>query len=149
MVLSLDAERQIRQDLLAKADVLAHYLSGLGATDAEQAKALLAEIVKRLEDAISRVGYPAQPLDRKPPAFVASQSRSDEIENFILDNLADNPRGQSVQDIVDRFEEAGIEIKRATLVVRLHRLVNVGKLQSRTHGHYALSEVERERRQFA
>jgi hypothetical protein len=34
-------------------------------------------------------------------------------------------------------------------VVRLHRMVQAGKLTSRTHGHYVLSEAEHNRRQLA
>jgi hypothetical protein len=55
----------------------------------------------------------------------------------------------SVQEIVDGLQEAEIEIKRATLVVRLHRMLQAGKLTSRTHGHYVLSEAEHNRRQTA
>ena len=46
------------------------------------------------------------------------------------------------------WQEAEIAIKRATLVVRLHRMVQAGKLTSRTHGHYVLSEAEHNRRQL-
>ena len=66
--------------------------------------------------------------------------------NAILDILAENPLGLSVQEIVDHLDEAQLEIKRRTLVVRLHRMVHAGKLASRAHGHYALSEAERTRR---
>jgi DNA-binding transcriptional regulator PaaX len=51
-----------------------------------------------------------------------------------------------VQEIVERFDEAKLDMKRPTLVVRLHRLVRAGKLASRAHGHYALSEDEYGRR---
>jgi len=156
MALSLDAVRQIEQDLLLKADVLAHYINGLAITDAERAKAVYAEIVGRLRDAISpeadleSKNGDLLPLERRPTFRVASRSGGgDEIEDFILDNLANSPRGLSVQEIVDRFREAEIEIKRATLVVRLHRMVHAGKLTSRTHGHYVLSEAEHSRRQSA
>ena len=87
--------------------------------------------------------------DRRPNVRLAARSGGgDEIEEFILEILA-NSSGLSVQEIVDRFQEAEIEIKRATLVVRLHRMVQAGKLTSRTHGHYVLSEAEHNRRQRA
>jgi hypothetical protein len=156
MTLSSDAVRQVEQDLLLKADVLSYYLSGLATTDAERAKAVYADIVARLRNAVSTEtdfdpradGSPSS--DRRPTFRVASRSGGgDEIEDFILDNLANRPRGASVQDIVDDLSEAEIDIKRPTLVVRLHRLVQAGKLTSRTHGHYALSEAEHGRRQTA
>ena len=55
------------------------------------------------------------------------------------------PRGDT-QDFVDRFDEAQLAIRRQTLVVRLHRMVQSGRLASVAHGHYALSEAERVRR---
>ncbi len=87
--------------------------------------------------------------ERRPNVRLATRSSGgDEIEEFVLDILA-HSSGLSVQEIVDRFQEAEIEIKRATLVVRLHRMVQAGKLTSRTHGHYVLSEAEHNRRHLA
>jgi hypothetical protein len=149
MMASSDAARLVGQDLLLKADVLAHYLKGLGATDPDMAAQILAEITARLEGALlsdAGKGNPRTvPFERKP-VLVSARAASDEIEEFILDSLADTPVGLSVQEIVDRFDEAQLEIKRQTLVVRLHRMVQAGKLASRAHGHYALSEAEHGRR---
>jgi DNA-binding transcriptional regulator PaaX len=86
----------------------------------------------------------------RQPVLVSSRlGAGDEVEEFILDNLATSPSGLSVQEIVDRFNEAEIEIKRKTLVVRLHRMEHAGKLMSRAHGHYSLSEVELRQHQAA
>jgi hypothetical protein len=145
---SPDAAGLVRQDLLLKADVLAHYLRGLAATDAEFAAQVLAEITARLESALlpgGKANARATPFDRRQPVLVSSRA-ADEVEEFILECLADSPLGLSVQEIVYRFDEAEVEIKRQTLVVRLHRMVQAGKLSSRTHGHYALSEAEHGRR---
>ncbi len=157
MALSSDVVRQVEQDLLVKADVLAYHLGNLlgnlVVTDAERAKAVYDEIVARLRDAVSP-GADLAPksellsLDRRPNVRLA-KSGGDEIEDFILEILAHSPRGLSVQEIVDGLQEAEIEIKRATLVVRLHRMLQAGKLTSRTHGHYVLSEAEHNRRQSA
>jgi hypothetical protein len=149
---SPDAAAHVRQDLLLKADVLAHYLRGLRATDAEFAAQILAEITARLQGALSadsaaKTGGRATPFERRQPVLVSSRNGAgDEIEEFILECLTDSPLGLSVQEIVDRFDEAEVEIKRQTLVVRLHRMVQAGKLSSRAHGHYALSEAEHGRR---
>ncbi len=147
---SSDAAEHVRHDLLLKADVLAHYLRGLSATDAEFAAQVLAEITARLESALlsgaaGKANGRTTPSERRQPVLVASRA-ADEVEEFLLECLADSPLGLSVQDIVDRFDEAEVEIKRQTLVVRLHRMVQAGKLSSRAHGHYALSEAEHGRR---
>ena len=153
MALSPDVVRQVEQDLLVKADVLAYHIGNLVVTDAERARAVYEEIVARLRNAVSPAADLAPKsellsLDRRPSVRLA-KSGGDEIEDFILDILAHSPRGLSVQEIVDGLIEAEIEIKRATLVVRLHRMLQAGKLTSRTHGHYVLSEAEHNRRQSA
>jgi hypothetical protein len=153
MALSPDVVRQVEQDLLVKADVLAYHIGNLVGTDAERARAVYEEIVARLRNAVSPAADLAPKsellsLDRRPTMRLA-KSGGDEIEDFILDILAHSPRGLSVQEIVDGLVEAEIEIKRATLVVRLHRMLQAGKLTSRTHGHYVLSEAEHNRRQSA
>ena len=154
MALSSDVVRQVEQDLLVKADVLAYHIGNLVVTDPERAKAVYEEIVARLREAISPAADLAPKsellsIDRRPHVRLA-KSGGDEIEDFILDILAHSPRGLlSVQEIFDGLLEAELEIKRATLVVRLHRLVQAGKLNSRTHGHYVLSEAEHNRRQSA
>ena len=154
MALSLDVVRQVEQDLLVKADVLAYHIGNLVVTDPERAKAVYDEITTRLREAVSPVAdlVPKSELlslDRRPHVRLA-KSGGDEIEDFILDILAHSPRGLlSVQEIFDGLQEAELEIKGATLVVRLHRLVQAGKLATRTHGHYVLSEAEHNRRQSA
>jgi|SRR5580692_10392046 hypothetical protein len=157
MALSLDVVRQVEQDLLLKADILAYHLGNLVVTDAERARSICDEIITRLRTAASSDVEQEPKSDvlrsldreRRPNVRLATRSGAgDETEEFILDNLA-HSSGLSVQEIVDRFEEAEIAIKRATLVVRLHRMVQAGKLTSRTHGHYVLSEAEHNRRQHA
>jgi hypothetical protein len=157
MALSLDVVRQVEQDLLLKADVLAYHIGSMVATDPERARNVCDEIITRLRAAVSADSESdirpdvlrSIDRDRRPNVRLAARSGGgDEIEEFILEILA-NSSGLSVQEIVDRFQEAEIEIKRATLVVRLHRMVQAGKLTSRTHGHYVLSEAEHNRRQRA
>jgi len=153
MTLSQDAVRLYEQDLLQKADMLAIGLKGLKSADPGRASALLAAISERLENAVLpdtpalAPVEPAAPGERARPLLVASRGGgAEDIEDFILDILAENPLGMSVQEIVDHLDEAQLDMKRRTLVVRLHRMVHAGKLASRAHGHYALSEAERTRR---
>jgi hypothetical protein len=145
---SPEAVRLIKQELLLKAEVLAEFLKGLKATDANLAAQLLDEIVGRLKDAASEESSRASagnavPFERRQPTLVSLRGGSSDdtdVEEFILDHLALSYAGLSIQEIVDRLEEAGIDIKRQTLAVRLHRMVHAGKLASRARGHYILSE---------
>jgi hypothetical protein len=153
-----DAVRAYEQELLQKADMLALGLNGLRTAAPERAAELLDEIAARLQRAIgegSGVGASGSAADgraraeprRAAPVVVAARGGgADDIEDFILDILAENPPGLSVQDIVDSLDAAQLEIKRKTLVVRLHRMVQAGRLSAQAHGHYTLSEAERSRR---
>jgi hypothetical protein len=152
MPVSQDVALQIEQDLLGKAEVILHYLRGLEATDGALAERIRAAIMARLDDTergdasnTAKLDR-ASPTSRRQPVLVASRGGGDEIEDFVLENLSDSPLGLSVQEIVDRLQEADLDIKRQTLVVRLHRMVQAGKLTSRAHGHYILSEAEHGRR---
>jgi len=152
MALSQDAIRLYEQDLLQKADMLAIGLKGLRSADAGRAAELLVVITDRLEGAAVGEDAPAAApaataaAERQKPLLVATRGGGDDVEDFILDILAENPVGMSVQEIVDHLDEAQLDMKRRTLVVRLHRMVHAGRLAQRAHGHYALSEAERTRR---
>jgi hypothetical protein len=145
-----DAVRAYEQELLQKADMLAMGLKGLTSASPERAAEVLAEISSRLGRAVA--AEPVMAADERAPRragpvmIAARGGGADDIEDFILDVLAENPLGLSVQDIVDNLDEAQLEIKRKTLVVRLHRMVHAGRLSSHSHGHYTLSEAERSRR---
>jgi hypothetical protein len=155
MTISPDAVRAYEQELLQKADMLALGLKGLKSAAPERAADLLEEIAARLERAVGEgaaVGTAAdgrtraEPRRLAPVVVAARGGGADDIEDFILDILAENPPGLSVQDIVDSLDAAQLEIKRKTLVVRLHRMVQAGRLSPQAHGHYTLSEAERSRR---
>src|SRR3977135_1355756 len=128
MTLSQDAVRLYEQDLLQKADMLAIGLKGLKSADPGRASALLVAISERLENAVLpdtpaiAAVEPLAPGERQRPLLVASRGGgAEDIEDFILDILAENPLGLSVQEIVDHLDEAQLDMKRRTLVVRLHR----------------------------
>ena len=132
MALSQDAIRLYEQDLLQKADMLAIGLKGLRSADPARAAQLLTVIAERLEGATLRdvvpthAGEAVAPPERQRPLLVASRGGGEDIEEFILDILAENPLGMSVQEIVDHLDEAQLDMKRRTLVVRLHRMVHAG-----------------------
>jgi hypothetical protein len=154
MAVSQDVALQIEQDLLARTEVIVHYLRGLEASDAPLAERIRAAVIARLEGngrdagdlSLSAKPDRSSAGPRRQPVLVASRTGADEIEEFVLESLTDSPLGLSVQEIVDRLAEAELDIKRQTLVVRLHRMVQAGKLTSRAHGHYILSEAEHGRR---
>ncbi len=157
MTILPDAVRAYEQELLQKAEMLALGLKGLRATAPDRAAELLEDIVARLEVGMGRDGAAmvpagadtrsrAEPRRLAPVVVAARGGGADDIEDFIIDILAENPVGLSVQDIVSNLDEAQLDIKRKTLVVRLHRMVHAGKLSSLAHGHYILSEAERSRR---
>jgi len=157
MTILPDAVRAYEQELLQKAEMLALGLKGLRATAPDRAAELLEDIVARLEVGMGRDGAAmvqtgvdprgrAEPRRLAPVVVAARGGGADDIEDFIMDILAENPVGLSVQDIVSNLDEAQLDIKRKTLVVRLHRMVHAGKLSSLAHGHYILSEAERSRR---
>jgi len=166
MTISPDAVRAFEQELLQKADMLALGLKGLRAAAPERAADLLDAIAGRLARAVAGDGaapagggavVAAEERGRTDPrrqaavvvtpvVVAARGGGADDIEDFILDILAENPPGLSVQDIVDSLDAAQLEIKRKTLVVRLHRMVQAGRISSQAHGHYTLSEAERSRR---
>jgi hypothetical protein len=153
-----DAVRAYEQELLQKADMLALGLKGLRAAAPDRAAELLEDIAARLEVAMARDNTGSvvhsgadergrgEPRRLTPVVVAARGGGADDIEDFILDILAENPTGLSVQDIVNNLDEAQLDIKRKTLVVRLHRMVHAGRLSSLAHGHYILSEAERSRR---
>jgi hypothetical protein len=152
MTILPDAVRAYEQELLQKADMLAMGLKGLRSASPERAAEVLAEISSRLgraiaaEPVVTTEERARDPRRASPIVIAARGGGADDIEDFILDILAENPLGLSVQDIVDNLDEAQLEIKRKTLVVRLHRMVHAGRLSSQAHGHYTLSEAERSRR---
>ena len=156
MTILPDAVRAYEQELLQKAEMLVLGLKGLRATAPERAAELMEDIVARLQVAMGRDGGSAvvpgvdgrgraEPRRLAPVVVAARGGGADDIEDFIMDILAENPVGLSVQDIVSNLDEAQLDIKRKTLVVRLHRIVHAGKLSSLAHGHYILSEAERSR----
>jgi hypothetical protein len=150
-----DALRAYEQELLQKAEMLALGLNGLRASAPDRAAELIEIIMEKLAAAaVQGAGARApaggegrgQAETRRLNVVSTRGGGADDIEDFIMDILAENPTGLSVQDIVNDLEEAQLDIRRQTLVVRLHRMVRAGKISSLSHGHYVLSEAERGRR---
>src|SRR3984957_12654440 len=114
MTISPDAVRAFEQELLQKADMLALGLNGLRATAPERATELLDDIVRRLAGAVAGTApgvVPdergrAEPRRQAPVVVAARGGGADDIEDFILDILAEIQVGLSVQDMVSNSYEA-------------------------------------------
>src|SRR5262249_34202813 len=111
MTILPDAVRAYEQELLQKADMLALGLKGLKAAAPERAAEILDDIASRLEVAVTRDGAGiasiqpggdersrTEPRRLAPVVVAARGGGADDIEDFILDILAENPAGLSVQD---------------------------------------------------
>src|SRR2546425_92623 len=117
MTILPDAVRAYEQELLQKAEMLALGLKGLRATAPDRAAELLEDIVARLEVGMGREGggamVPAgadprgraEPRRLAPVVVAARGGGADDIEDFIIDILAENPLGLSGQDIVRHLHE--------------------------------------------
>jgi hypothetical protein len=158
MALSIEAVRQVDLRLRRDAEILVHEIRSLADEDAQRAGVICTEIIALLRkmvvpetDVYPKLEHP--PSAEAPIPFRATSrpgaGDGTGIEDFILSLLAQCPRGMSVQEVVDNLDEADMPIKRPTLVVRLHRMVQAGKLTKGAHGHYELSEAEHNRRQSA
>src|SRR3974390_1555753 len=98
MTILPDAVRAYEQELLQKADMLAMGLKGLKSASPERAAEVLAEISSRLsravaaEPGIATEDRGRDPRRAAPPVVIAARGGgADDIEDFILDILAENP----------------------------------------------------------
>ena len=100
MTMLPDAVRAYEQELLQKADMLAMGLKGLTSAAPERAAEILAEISSRLGRAVAAEPVAAieergrgDPRRAAPVVIAARGGGADDIEDFILDILAENPSG--------------------------------------------------------
>ncbi|MGO8740413.1 hypothetical protein [Rhodoblastus sp.] len=73
--------------------------------------------------------------------------RAGEIEPMIVEMLEGEAGGLHVDAIFELLTETGFEITKGNLSVKLHRMLKAGRLISTARGFYALSTMERARRQ--
>ena len=161
MTISADAIRVYEQELLAKAEVLALALTGFmpprpsvpamwltrSRRGCGRRRAIAAMLAVSTVPGEGGERLRTEPPRRPAPVVVAARGGgADDIEDFILDILAENPPGLSVQDMSTISMPRSSRSSARTLVVRLHRMVQAGRLPAQAHGHYILSEAERSRR---
>ena len=73
--------------------------------------------------------------------------RAGEIEPMIVELLEGENGGMHVDAVFELLCEMGFEITKGNLSVKLHRMIKAGRLISTARGFYALSTMERARRQ--
>jgi DNA-binding transcriptional regulator PaaX len=73
--------------------------------------------------------------------------RAGEIEPMIVELLEGETGGMHVDAVFELLCEMGFEITKGNLSVKLHRMIKAGRLISTARGFYALSTMERARRQ--
>lgn len=73
--------------------------------------------------------------------------RAGEIEPMIVELLEGETAGMHVDAVFELLCEMGYEITKGNLSVKLHRMIKAGRLISTARGFYALSTMERARRQ--
>jgi hypothetical protein len=73
--------------------------------------------------------------------------RSGEFEPMIVEVLEGEPGGMHVDAVFELLGEMGFDITKGNLSVKLHRMIKAGRLISTARGFYALSTMERARRQ--
>ena len=76
-----------------------------------------------------------------------SSDRAGEIEPMIVELLEGETGGMHVDAIFELLCEMGFEITKGNISVKLHRMIKAGRLISTARGFYALSTMERARRQ--
>jgi hypothetical protein len=136
-----EAREEVRR-LLARIEVI---VSGLSVKDPAAGLDLRRSAVEFLAgagDAQARRGDSLlSVVGRQAP------DRSGEIEPTILEFLDGELGGLHVDAIFDLLIEMGMDITRGNLSVKLHRMLKAGRLVSTARGFYALSTMERARRQ--
>ena len=78
---------------------------------------------------------------------VVGRDRSGEVEPMIVELLEGEAGGMHVDAVFELLCEMGFEITKGNLSVKLHRMIKSGRLVSTARGFYALSTMERARRQ--
>ncbi len=77
----------------------------------------------------------------------APSDRASEMEPMLIEMLEGEPGGMHVDAIFELLAEMGFEVTKGNLSVKLHRMIKAGRLVSTARGFYALSTMERARRQ--
>jgi hypothetical protein len=139
------AAREARDEtrrLLARIEIV---ISGLAAKDPAAGLDLRRSAVEFLAaagDGVARRGDAFLSVVGRPQS-----ERASEIEPMIVEMLESEAGGMHVDAVFEMLTEMGFEITKGNLSVKLHRMLKAGRLISTARGFYALSTMERARRQ--
>jgi hypothetical protein len=139
------AAREAREEarrLLARLEIL---IAGLSAKDPASGLDLRRSAVEFLAsagDSQARRGDTHLSVVARAPS-----DRSSEMEPMLIEMLEGEPGGMHVDAIFELLTEMGFEVTKGNLSVKLHRMIKAGRLVSTARGFYALSTMERARRQ--
>jgi hypothetical protein len=140
-----EAREEVRR-LLARIEV---NISGLAVKDPAAGLELRRSAVEFLVSAGDAQAGRRIPGGEAQLSVVGRQSgdRMGEIEPTIVELLEGEISGMHVDAIFELLCEMGYEITKGNLSVKLHRMIKSGRLISTARGFYALSTMERARRQ--
>ncbi len=143
------AAREARDEarrLLARIEIV---ISGLAAKDMSAGLELRRSAVEFLVSAGDAQTRRGESQISSHLSVVGRQGgdRSGEFEPMIVEVLEGEPGGMHVDAVFELLGEMGFDITKGNLSVKLHRMIKAGRLISTARGFYALSTMERARRQ--
>jgi hypothetical protein len=139
-----EAHEETRR-LLARVEIV---IAGLSAKDPAAGLDLRRSVVEFLAaagDGPSRRGEAYLSVVGRAQERV--NERAGELEAMIVELLEGEAGGMHVDAVFEVLTETGFEITKGNLSVKLHRMLKAGRLVSTARGFYALSTMERARRQ--
>jgi len=131
-----DVIKVVSDEILQAAGVLRVKLDGLSYSDPDSAEKLLAEI----NEIINNSGSPAPNVTAQPTPATISLSPAEEV---IVEFLAHENDPQTIDQILECAGQAESDLKKSTLAVRLHRMVQSKKLTNPSRGLYSVSNFVR------
>jgi len=131
-----DAARDLAEQFLREARRLGAKIESLLALDAET----FHETVAGVDEIVAALRSRANSAETAPRGGDGERPiEGGNIEGFILEIIRISPEGASVETIFNSIGEAGLDLSREALTVRLHRMARAGKITRPSQGHYAQS----------
>lgn len=128
-----DAARDLADQFLREARRLGAKIESLLALDAE----IFHETVGGLDEIVTALKFRANSAETASRGEGERPLEGGNVEGFILEIIRISPEGASVETIFNSIVEAGFDLSREALTVRLHRMARAGKITRPSQGHYA------------
>jgi len=130
-----DAARDLAEQFLREARRLGAKIESLLALDV----VTFQEAIAGLDEIVAALKSRANAVDFAPRGDAERPMEGGNVESFILEIIRISPEGASVENIFNSIIEAGFDLSREALTVRLHRMARAGKITRPSQGHYAQS----------